>query len=230
MFPWSAVFSLEPKVPGQRTAEELVTNTLMLELGAMVKRTERIRLERVTEGRRRSSSSIADYSWLAITPTLQPYEITPNDLLELQDLCAKIPPAQCGPLIVRFRRLVSQMEPDVHEVPQLFRSVLRDTVDQMIEDIDGNKVIQIQPDTVMEKTQRSKSLSFVSFRSKFRTGNFFNKGSLMRGSRGNLQQQVEWSDDEEDGEGVEEAIKNRARKTRSRSMPEITPIEQSAQR
>lgn len=103
MFPWSAVFSLEPKVPGQRSTEELVTNTLMLELGAMVKRTERIRLERATEGRRRrrSSSSTADYSWLASTPTPQPYELTPNDLLELQDLCAKIPPAQCGPLIVR---------------------------------------------------------------------------------------------------------------------------------
>lgn len=103
MFPWSAVFSLEPKVPGQRSTEELVTNTLMLELGAMVKRTERIRLERATEGRRRrrSSSSTADYSWLASNPTPQSYELTPNDLLELQDLCAKIPPVKCGPVIVR---------------------------------------------------------------------------------------------------------------------------------
>lgn len=69
----------------------------------MVKRTERIRLERMTEGRRRrrSSSSTADYSWLANAPTQQPYELTPNDLLDLQDLCARIPPAQCGPLIVR---------------------------------------------------------------------------------------------------------------------------------
>lgn len=225
MFPWSAVFSLEPKVPGQRTTEELVTNTLMLELGAMVKRTERIRLERATEGRRhrRSSSSTADYSWLATTPTPQPYELTPNDLLELQDLCAKIPPAQCGPLIVRFRRLVSQMEPEVHEVPRLFRSVLRDCVDE----VNGNDEVPTQ-EVLFEKQQRSKSLSFVTFRTKFRTGHF-PKGSNLRGSRGNLQQQVEWSDDEEDGEGEEEAIKARARKGRSKSMPEITPIEQSAQ-
>ncbi|KAK2849005.1 hypothetical protein Q5P01_008839 [Channa striata] len=224
MFPWSAVFSIEPKVPGQRTTMELVTNTLMLELGAMVKRTERIRLERATEGRRRrrSSSSTADYSWLANTPTPQPYELTPNDLLELQDLCAMIPPAQCGPVIVRFRRLVSQMEPEVHEVPRLFRSVLRDCVDE----ISGNE--DVQTDAVFEKQQRSKSLSFVTFRTKFRTGHFF-KGSGMRGSRGNLQQQVDWSDEEEDGDGEEEAIKARARKGRSRSMPEITPIEQSAQ-
>ncbi|XP_029021294.1 RD3 domain-containing protein [Betta splendens] len=225
MFPWSAVFSLEPKVPGQRSTEELVTNTLMLELGAMVKRTERIRLERATEGRRRrrSSTSTADYSWLANTPTPQPYELTPNDLLELQDLCAKIPPAQCGPVIVRFRRMVSEMEPEVHEVPRLFRSVLRDCVDE----VNGNEDFPTDP--VIEKQQRSKSLSFVTFRTKLRTGQFF-KGSGLRGSRGNLQQQVDWSDEEEeDGEGEEEAIKARARKGRSRSMPEITPVEQSAQ-
>ncbi|KAM3613312.1 uncharacterized protein V6R79_023973 [Siganus canaliculatus] len=222
MFPWSAVFSLEPKVPGQRSTEELVTNTLMLELGAMVKRTERIRLERATEGRRRrrSSSSTADYSWLANNPTPQPYELTPNDLLELQDLCAKIPPAQCGPLIVRFRRLVSQMEPEVHEVPRLFRTVLHTLVDE----INSNEEVR---ETVVEKQQRSKSLSFDTFRTKFRTGQFF-KGSSMRGSRGNLQQEVDWSD-EEDGENEEEAIKARARKGRSRSMPEISPIEQTAQ-
>ncbi|XP_067373816.1 RD3 domain-containing protein [Channa argus] len=223
MFPWSAVLSIEPKVPGQRTSVELVTNTLMLELGAMVKRTERIRLERATEGRRRrrSSSSTADYSWLANPPTPQPYELTPNDLLELQDLCAKIPPAQCGPVIVRFRRLVSQMEPEVHEVPRLFRSVLHDCMDET----SGSE--DVQTDAVFEKQQRSKSLSFVTFRTKFRTGHFF-KGSGMTGSRGNLQQQMDWSD-EEDGDGEEEAIKARARKGRSRSMPEITPIEQSAQ-
>ncbi|XP_059203002.1 RD3 domain-containing protein [Centropristis striata] len=224
MFPWSAVFSLEPKVPGQRSSEEMVTNTLMLELGAMVKRTERIRLERATEGRRRrrSSSSTADYSWLATAPTPQPYELTPSDLLELQDLCAKIPPAQCGPAIVRFRKLVSQMEPEVQEVPRLFRTVLRDCLDEL----NGNED-EMGQDSVFEKQQRSKSLSFVTFRSKFRS-QFF-KGSHMRGSRGNLQQQVDWSDEEEeDGEGEEEAIKARARKGRSRSMPEISPMEQSA--
>ncbi|XP_072293750.1 protein RD3 isoform X1 [Eucyclogobius newberryi] len=220
MFPWSAVFSIEPKVPGHRSTEELVTNTLMLELGAMVKRTERIRLERAKEGRRRrrSSSSTADYSWLASTQTPQPYELTPNDVLELQDLCAKIPPAQCGPVIVRFRRLVSEMEPEVNEVPRMFRSVLRDCVSE----ISDNDDLQ---ECVYEKQQRSKSLSFVTFRTKFRTGPF-SKGSGLRGSRGNLQQQVDWSDEE--SEEDDEVIRARAKRGRSRSMPEITPMEQSA--
>ncbi|XP_040028912.2 protein RD3 [Gasterosteus aculeatus] len=232
MFPWSAVFSLEPKVPGQRSPEELVTNTLMLELGAMVKRTERIRLERATEGRRRrrsSSSSAADYSWLASAPTQQPYELTPNDLLELQGLCVKVPPAQCGPLIVRFRRLVSEMEPDVHEVPRVFRSLLRECTDES----SGGEDARARAGGLFGRQQRSKSLSFVTFRSKFRTGQLFRGGG--GGSRGNLDQQVDWSD-EEDAQGEEEeeeeeveAIKARARKGRSRSMPEISPVEQSAQ-
>ncbi|XP_077389191.1 protein RD3 [Festucalex cinctus] len=237
MFPWSAIFSLEPKVPGQRTTEELVTNTLMLELGAMVKRTERVRLERAAEGRRRRRSSScssapaeADYSWLANVPNPQPYQLTPNDLLELQDLCAKVPPAQCGPLIVRFRRLVSHMEPEVYEVPRLFRSALRDC----LEEIAGDEG-EVKRNMLM-KQQRSKSLSFVTFRSKFRTG-YFSGGGGPRGSRGDLQQQVDWSDDElageeeeDDGEEREqEAIRARTGKGRSRSMPDITPLEQSAQ-
>lgn len=94
------MFSLEPKVPGQRTPEELVTNTLMLELGAMVKRTERICLERASEVRRRSSSS-PDYSWLAGPQPHVPYKLTPRDVLDLQELCSRIPPPQCGPVIVR---------------------------------------------------------------------------------------------------------------------------------
>ena len=122
--------------------------------------------------------------------------------------------------------MVSQMEPEVDEVARLFRSVLRDCVDEM----NTNEYIEEQ-EAVFEKQQRSRSLSFVTFRTKFCTGHFF-KGSGMRGSRGNLQQQVDWYDEEEEEEedgAEEEAIRARARKGRSRSMPEITPIEQSAQ-
>ncbi len=116
---------------------------------------------------------------------------------------------------------MSQMEPDVHEVTRLFRTVLHDFVDE------GNRNEDVQ-ETICEKQQRSKSLSFDTFRTKLRTSQFF-KSSGMRGSRGNLQQAVDWSDDEY-GEGEEEeTIKARARKGRSRSMPEISPLEQSAQ-
>lgn len=126
----------------------------------------------------------------------------------------------CLNLLRRFRRLVSQMEPEVHEVPRLFRSVLNEFVDEANTNEDAQ-------DTIVEKQHRSKSLSFDVFRTKLRAGQLF-KGAGLRGSRGNLQQELDWSD--EDGErDEEEVIKARARKGRSRSMPEIGPVEQSAQ-
>uniref|UniRef100_A0A673L0Z2 Protein RD3-like n=1 Tax=Sinocyclocheilus rhinocerous TaxID=307959 RepID=A0A673L0Z2_9TELE len=215
MFPWSVVFSLEPKVPGQRTPEELVTNTF----GAFPlwpKRTERIQLEKAAETRRRRNSSSADYSWLAGPQPHVPYELTPGDVLELQDLCAQIPPQQCGPVIVRFRKLLSEFEAEVHDVPKLFRGVLRNCLDELQGDAElENRVNR------WEK-QRSKSLSFVTFRSKFRTLNR-GKGSF-GGSRNDLQEENTWSDEDE------EAAAMRTRKGRSLSMPEITPLEQAAQR
>lgn len=114
------------------------------------------------------------------------------------------------------------MEPEVHEVPRLFRTVLHDCVDQM----NGNDDVEPR-DPVIAKQQRSMSLSFDTFRSKFRTAQFFRIGGT-RGSRGNLQVEGDWSDEEVDEEGEEDAIKARARKGRSRSMPEISPMEQSA--
>ncbi|XP_056625656.1 RD3 domain-containing protein [Triplophysa dalaica] len=219
MFPWSVVFSLEPKVPGQRSPEELVTNTLMLELGAVVKRTERIRLEKEAQSRRRRNSSSADYSWLAGPQPHVPYELTPGDVLDLQDLCAQIPPPQCGPVIARFRKLVSEFEPEVPEVPKLFRSVLRNCLDEL----QGDAELQDRVDR-WEK-QRSKSLSFVTFRSKFRTLGR-GKGGF-GGSRNDLQEENTWSDEDEAAE--QEMAVMRTRKGRSFSMPEITPIEQAAQ-
>ncbi|XP_052430768.1 protein RD3-like [Carassius gibelio] len=220
MFPWSVVFSLEPKVPGQRTSEELVSNTLMLELGAVVKRTERIRLEKAAETRRRRRSSSVDYSWLAGPQPHVHYELTPGDVLELQDLCAQIPPHLCGPVIVRFRKLVSEFEPEVHDVPKLFRGVLRKCLDEL----QGDAALQNR--VYRWEKQHSKSLSFVTFRSKFGTRNH-GKGSF-GGSHNNLQEENTWSDeDEEAAEQVTTVM--RTRKGRSLSMPEITPPEQTAQ-
>lgn len=100
MFPWSATFTLEPQRPSQRSPAEMVTHTLMQELASLLKRTERLCLERASKIRRRSSC--VDYSWLAVTQQKPSYEITPGKLLELQELCLKIPPSQCGPVILRW--------------------------------------------------------------------------------------------------------------------------------
>lgn len=100
MFSWSVGFCMEAQMPGQRSPEELVTNTLMLELGALLKPAVRLHQERGTDaGRRRSS---VNYSWLAAPHQKPPYEPSPGELLELHSLCTKIRPSQCGPVILRW--------------------------------------------------------------------------------------------------------------------------------
>lgn len=99
MFPWSASFTLEPQRPSQRSPAEMVTHTLMQELSCLLKHTERLCQERAAKIRRRSSS--VDYSWLAAAQQKPSYQIIPRELLELQELCLKIPPSQCGPVILR---------------------------------------------------------------------------------------------------------------------------------
>ncbi|XP_035288845.1 RD3 domain-containing protein isoform X1 [Anguilla anguilla] len=215
MFPWSALFSTEPQLPGQRSPEEMVTDTLMLELGALLKRTERLRQERATEGRRRSSS--VDYSWLAANPPKHAYELTPGEVLELQGLCAKIPPSQCGPVILRFRKLVTEFEPDVNEVPRIFRSVLSDCLE---DDALGLEEERMREQASRFHKPRSKSLSLVTFRSKFRI-NPFRGGGLPE------QEGEPWPVEEEEEEGLPMGVQGRTR--RVRSMPDITPMEESAQ-
>lgn len=116
---------------------------------------------------------------------------------------------------------MSEIEPEVHEVPKLFRSVLRNC----LEELQGDAELQDRVNR-WEK-QRSKSLSFVTFRSKFRTLNR-GKGSF-GGSRNNLQEENTWSDEEEEEAAEQVAKAIRTRKGRSLSMPEITPLEQAAQ-
>lgn len=123
-------------------------------------------------------------------------------------------------LFERFRKLVSEFEPEVPDVPKLFQGVLRNCLDELQGDT------ELQNRVNRWEKQRSKSLSFVTFRSKFPTLNR-GKGSF-GGSRNNLQEENTWSD--EDEEAVEQVTTAmRTRKGRSLSMPEITPLQQAAQ-
>lgn len=124
-------------------------------------------------------------------------------------------------MMLRFHNLVSELEPEVHEVPQLFRTVLRACLDE--EQADE----ELQMRTARWEKRRSKSLSFVTFRSKFRA---LSRGmGSFGGSRSNLQEEGTWSEEEEE-EAAEQATSGapRPRRGRSHSMPEIIPTEGSA--
>ncbi|XP_060790906.1 protein RD3 [Neoarius graeffei] len=219
MFPWSATFTLEPQRPSQRSPAEMVTHTLMQELGSLLKRTERLCLDRTSKIRRRSSG--VDYSWLAVTQQKPSYAITPGKLLELQELCLKIPPSQCGPVILRLRKLVTELEPEVTEVPRLFYLVLCDCLDEQHEDL-----------TFRETSQRAQAIFWSQHRSNsaFSIGLSSHQCLKKHSSRGAEGQDREtlfeedgaWAKDEEF-----RVVVPRCR--RVRSMPDFSAIEESAQ-
>ena len=101
---------------------------------------------------------------------------------------------------------------------RLFRTVLRDCVEEQAAAEDPPSDAQ---GLNFEKQHRSKSLSFDHFRSRFLAVPLFMGGAL-GGSRGNLEQSLEWTDEEE------EPMEDIGRRNRSRSLPEISPVEQSA--
>ncbi|XP_014354249.1 protein RD3-like [Latimeria chalumnae] len=152
--------------PSPRTTTELVTETLMLELSIHLKRSEKLHRERAIEYRRVKSG--VDYSWL-ISPPRQGFELAPGEMLELQELCSQIKPTHCGPALLRFRKLVTEYEPEVQEVPRIFRSVLQDFTAQAEEE-EERLLMQAN----WEKN-RTKSLSFLTFKSRIRINPFKNE-------------------------------------------------------
>lgn len=76
----------------------MVPETLMLELAGQMRRAERQQRERGHALRKIDTG--VDYSWLASTPRAT-YDLSPGERLQLEEVCAKIHPAYCGPAILR---------------------------------------------------------------------------------------------------------------------------------
>ncbi|XP_006625975.1 protein RD3 [Lepisosteus oculatus] len=143
----------------QRSPADMVTDTLMLELRWQLKEAERLQRERDNEYRRIKTG--VDYSWLVSSPK-NSYDITPGERLELEDVCSKIHPSFCGAVILRFRQLVTEYEPEVHEVSQLFRSVLLEALDKMKDEEEAKKLSR------QWNNKRAMSLSLMTFKSRVR--------------------------------------------------------------
>ncbi|XP_036403435.1 RD3 domain-containing protein [Megalops cyprinoides] len=197
MFPWLAMFYLETKIPGQRSPQELVTNTLMLELGALMKCRATLPAE---DGRD---------AVLQLRCRLLPYELTPGEVLCLWELCSRIPPSRCGSIILRFWKLVTEFEPEVHEVPCLFCSLLWNCVDK-----------EEEGDISEEQMKVWVSLCFDTFCSKLRLTPF--RGGASRASGDSMAKEEVWSEEEEE-EGFVGLVGGVERGS-GNSMPDITPL------
>ncbi|XP_073711698.1 protein RD3 [Misgurnus anguillicaudatus] len=205
-FSWSEPYYRCPR----REPSDVVADTLMLELSWQMKEAERLQRERDNEYRRLKSG--VDYSWLISTPRSS-YDISQGEKLGLEDLCSQVPPSHCGSVIQRFRQVLMENEPEVHEVSGLFRSVLTETLEHVQEEREVQRLGH------QWNNRRSFSLSLLSFKSRVRINPFSSTLGLKSNSYGS----------EEDGidvktvcGDVEKGIAHTAEKAQQMwSMPEI---------
>lgn len=98
-FSWSDPYYRRPR----REPSDVVVNTLMLEFSWQLKEAERQQRERESEYRRLKTG--VDYSWLASPPRTS-YSTSTGERLALEDLCCKVPPADCGLVILKYVAII----------------------------------------------------------------------------------------------------------------------------
>ncbi|XP_070590586.1 protein RD3 isoform X2 [Erythrolamprus reginae] len=147
----------------QRSPMEMVTETLMMELDWQIKEAEKQQREKENEYRKLKTG--VDYGWL-VSYQKHGYDISPGERLQLEDICSKIHPSYCGPIIIRFRQLIAEYEPEPGEIPRLFRSVLHDATEKIKEEEEAKKLAR------QWNTKNKTSLSLTTFRSRIRISPF----------------------------------------------------------
>ncbi|XP_068432649.1 protein RD3 [Clinocottus analis] len=158
-FSWNEPYYRSPR----RDPVDVVTDTLMLEFSWQLKEAERQQRERDNEYRRLKTG--VDYGWLANTPRCS-YNISTGERLGLEDLCSKVPPPCCGPVVLKFREALQANEPEVQEVSDLFRSVLLETLDNLKEEQEAQRLAH------QWNNKRPVSMSLVNFRSRIKINPF----------------------------------------------------------
>ncbi|CAM4540335.1 protein RD3 [Caretta caretta] len=149
----------------QRNPTEMVVETLMMELGWQIKQAEKQQLERENEYRKIKTG--VDYGWLVSYPKPKHnYDISPGERLQLEDMCTKIHPTYCGPVLLRFQQLIAEYEPEVQEVARLFRSVLQEATEKIKEEEEAKKLAR------QWNTKHKTSLSLMTFKSRARISPF----------------------------------------------------------
>nr|XP_056709807.1 protein RD3 [Euleptes europaea] len=152
-----------PRRMSQRSPTEMVIETLMMELGWQIKEAEKQQRDRENEYRKVKTG--VDYSWLINYQKLS-YDISPGERLQLEDLCSKIHPSYCGPVVFRFRQLIAEYEPEALEVSRLFRSALHEVIEKMKEEEEAKKLAR------QWNTKHKTSLSLTTFKPRSRISPF----------------------------------------------------------
>ena len=113
-------------MPPEKPESVIVAESLLMELDYQLKEAHERHKSQQQELKRKMSGGV-DYSWLA-TPKEKPYEMPQLDRLELEDLCMKVKPDECGRVIIAFRETLTR-EPEQHEIPRNLRACIHQVLD-----------------------------------------------------------------------------------------------------
>ena len=112
--------------PPEKPENVVVAESLLMELDYQMKEANDRWKAQQQEQRRRLSGGV-DYSWLVISKEKQ-YEMPQLDRLELEDICMKIKPDECGRVIIMFRDSLLR-EPEVQEIPRILRAIIHQVLE-----------------------------------------------------------------------------------------------------
>lgn len=127
----------------------------------------------------------------------------------------------CSYVLHRLRKLVSELEPEVTEVPQLFRLVLCDCLDEQHEDLTFRER-SLRARAIFWSQHRSKSIFSIGLSSHQCLKNHWSKGEAGQDRETLCEEDQAWAKDEELGVVV-------PLRWRVRSMPDFSSIKESAQ-
>jgi len=120
--PWTG----DSQRPPEKDEHMVIVDSLMLELEFHIREQEQIIREREQEERRRQTG--VDYSWLVTAP-VKLFQVPQLEKLELEDLCYKLKPTECGRVISLFRDSILN-EPKVADIPKILKACIHQVLDQ----------------------------------------------------------------------------------------------------
>jgi len=109
------------QLPPEKPENVMVAESILMELDYQLREADEQVRQKIHEEKSKSAGGV-DYSWLSITKE-KPYEVPQLERLELEEMCLKVKPDECGRVILMFRDALVR-EPDVHEIPRIMRAVI----------------------------------------------------------------------------------------------------------
>lgn len=123
---WKPLSGGDAQRPPERDEQVMIADSLMLELEFHIREIERMNRDHEQEERRQLTG--VDYSWLVTVP-VKSYDIPQLVRLDLDELCCRVKPRECGKVISLFRDSLLN-KPRVSDLPLIMRACIQQVLNE----------------------------------------------------------------------------------------------------